>query len=100
MKEAIVLPDGKHDGLKRRKADADRIIELGKDLSKQVRDAGGHIVQRVFNEEPNAAWRDLFVRLAPEEPFVPALAIPDAADIDIEAVLETHYRRGGKRGNP
>jgi exonuclease SbcC len=47
----------------------------------------------------NTIWRDLFVRLAPDEPFVPAFAIPEGNDV-VEAVLETVYRRGGKGGNP
>src|SRR3546814_13564226 len=54
----------------------------------------------LFNDELNSVWRDLFVRLAPEEPFIPAFAIPESVGADIEAVLETHHRRGGKGGNP
>jgi DNA repair protein SbcC/Rad50 len=45
-------------------------------------------------------WRDLFVRLAPEEPFVPAFALPQASDRSVEAVLETIYRSREKGGNP
>jgi exonuclease SbcC len=86
--------------LRRQKADADQLIDLAKDLVKQTREARGRVVRRVFNDELNAVWRDLFVRLAPEEPFIPAFAIPDVAGADIEAVLETHHRRGGKGGNP
>lgn len=86
--------------LRDQKAQADRLIELGKDLVRQTREARGRVVRRVFNDELNAVWRDLFVRLAPEEPFIPAFAIPDVGVADIEAVLETHHRRGGKGGNP
>ena len=82
------------------KAEADRIIDLGKEVVRQTREARGRVVRRVFNDELNAVWRDLFVRLAPEEPFIPAFALPEAANSDIEAVLETHHRRGGKGGNP
>lgn len=82
------------------KAHADRLIEIGKDLVRQTREARGRVVRRVFNDELNALWRDLFVRLAPEEPFIPAFAIPNIRAVDIEAVLETHHRRGGKGGNP
>lgn len=82
------------------KEEADKLIELAKDLVKQTREARGRVVRRVFNDELNAVWRDLFVRLAPEEPFIPAFAIPDGAGADIEALLETHHRRGGKGGNP
>ncbi len=65
-----------------------------------MREARGRVVRRVFNDELNAVWRDLFVRLAPEEPFIPAFAIPETANADVEAELETHHRRGGKGGNP
>lgn len=83
-----------------RKNQADAVIEVAKDLVRQTREARGRVVRRVFNDELNAVWRDLFVRLAPEEPFIPAFAIPEIGGADIEAVLETHHRRGGKGGNP
>ncbi|MEA3045521.1 MAG: repair protein SbcC/Rad50 [Sphingomonadales bacterium] len=88
------------DVMTEQKAEADRLIEMAKDIVRQTREARGRVVQKVFNDELNAVWRDLFVRLAPEEPFIPAFAIPDATGADIEAVLETHHRRGGKGGNP
>ena len=86
--------------IKAKKAEADAVIEVAKELVRQTREARGRVVRRVFNDELNAVWRDLFVRLAPEEPFIPAFAIPEGASGDIEAVLETHHRRGGKGGNP
>jgi exonuclease SbcC len=39
-------------------------------------------------------------RLAPDEPFVPAFALPETTTGQVEAILETHYRSGGKGGNP
>lgn len=86
--------------LKLQKSKADAIIDVGKEITRKTREARSSVVRRVFNDELNAVWRDLFVRLAPEEPFIPAFAIPDASGADIEAVLETHHRRGGKGGNP
>lgn len=85
---------------KGQKAEADKIIDVAKDVARQTREARGRVVRRVFNDELNAVWRDLFVRLAPEEPFIPAFAIPEAPNADVEAVLETLHRRGGKGGNP
>ncbi|WP_294308618.1 AAA family ATPase [uncultured Sphingomonas sp.] len=85
---------------KQRKAQADSIIEIAKDMTRKTREARGRVVRRVFNDELNSVWRDLFVRLAPEEPFIPAFAIPESANADVEAVLETRHRRGGKGGNP
>lgn len=92
--------EGELTQLKAQKAEADKVIDLAKDLARQTREARGRVVRRVFNDQLNMVWRDLFVRLAPEEPFIPAFAIPDSAGADIEAVLETHHRRGGKGGNP
>lgn len=82
------------------KAIADRRIAQAKDLSRRARDQRTAIVRRVFNESLNAIWRDLFVRLAPDEPFVPAFALPESEGGAVEAVLETLYRSGGKGGNP
>jgi DNA repair protein SbcC/Rad50 len=86
--------------LEEAKAEADRRIELAKELARRMREARTNIVRRVFNDELNAVWRDLFVRLAPEEPFIPAFALPASPGAPVEAVLETHYRQGGKGGNP
>ncbi|ANK77433.1 hypothetical protein FA04_32915 (plasmid) [Ensifer adhaerens] len=86
--------------LRGKRSEADGIIDAAKDLVRKTREARGKVVRKVFNDELNALWRDLFVRLAPEEPFIPAFAIPDGATGDIEAILETHHRRGGKGGNP
>lgn len=79
---------------------ADRRISQAKELSRRARDQRTAIVRRVFNESLNAIWRDLFVRLAPDEPFVPAFALPESDGGAVEAVLETLYRSGGKGGNP
>lgn len=85
---------------RQQKAEADKIIDLGKEIVRETREARSRVVRRVFNDELNAVWRDLFIRLAPEEPFIPAFAIPETANAEVEAVLETHHRRGGKGGNP
>lgn len=82
------------------KAVADRRISQARDLSRRARDQRTAIVRRVFNDSLNAIWRDLFVRLAPDEPFVPAFALPESDGGAVEAVLETLYRSGGKGGNP
>lgn len=87
-------------GMTVRKDAADALIADAKDLAKSAREARTAIVRRVFNEALNAIWRSLFVRLAPEEPFVPAFALPGTVAGAVEAVLETHYRSGGKGGNP
>src|SRR3546814_13761753 len=94
-----------HDALeviKRQKSAADAIIEVGKDIARKTREARGRVVRRVFNDELNSVWRDLFVRLSPEEPFIPAFATPESVGADIEAGPGTHPRRGrtGKYAQP
>lgn len=79
---------------------ADQRIEHSRELRRRARALRNGIMVRVFNETLNAVWRELFVRLAPDEPFVPAFALPSTQQESVEAVLETLYRSGGKGGNP
>ena len=58
------------------------------------------IVQRVFTQSLNDVWRDVFSRLAPSEPFVPAFGNPTATRTALELRLETIHRAGGKAGTP
>jgi exonuclease SbcC len=83
-----------------RRQEADRRIAVAKDLLTRAQAVRGNHVRNIFNDELNAIWRQLFIRLAPDENFVPAFAIPQVAGKPVEAVLETHYRSGGKGGNP
>ena len=67
------------------------------------KDAEAHrtrIVTQVFNSSLNSTWRDLFVRLAPSEPFVPAFRVPDAPGEHVAANLETRHRDGRPGGSP
>ena len=79
---------------------ADLRIRQVRDLVNRVRKTRTQIIRQVFNDSLNTVWRDLFVRLAPDEPFVPAFALPNVQAGPVEAVLETHYRTGIKGGNP
>ncbi len=85
--------------LKSRKTEADRRIELAKSLASRTISARSSLVRRVFNEDLNSVWKDLFVRLAPDEPFIPAFAIPNSSG-PVEALLKTVHRNGGDGGNP
>ncbi|MER9375502.1 AAA family ATPase [Mesorhizobium sp. M0491] len=58
------------------------------------------IVKAVFNTSLNAVWRDLFVRLAPFEQFVPTFKLPASDSGKVEAVLETLHRSGKASGSP
>lgn len=56
------------------------------------------IIRREFNDRLNRVWRDLFVRLAPNEPFVPAFRIPDSSTQKLQPKLITEHRDGGQAG--
>lgn len=75
-------------------------MSQARELMKIAQVERSRIVGQVFNDSLNAAWRDLFVRLAPDEPFIPAFALPQTTKGDVEAKLETLYRDGSKGGNP
>lgn len=87
-------------GLHAAKQAGERMMEQARDLLKLAQIERSRVVGQVFNDSLNAAWRDLFVRLAPDEPFIPAFALPQATKGDVEARLETYYRDGRKGGNP
>jgi exonuclease SbcC len=82
------------------KAESERRIEVARELAGRARAFRTEKVRQVFNDELNSVWRELFIRLAPDEPFVPAFALPETTAGPVEAVLETHYRSGGMGGNP
>lgn len=96
----ITRKEGRAERLRAAKERADERIAQARELGRRAREARTNIVRRVFNDSLNAVWRDLFVRLAPDEPFVPAFALPEVQGGPVEAVLETIYRAGGKGGNP
>ena len=87
-------------GLHAAKEAGERAMEQARELLRLAQAERSRVVGQVFNDSLNAAWRDLFVRLAPDEPFIPAFALPQATRGDVEAKLETHYRDGSKGGNP
>ena len=80
-------------------AELDRRRKIMRKLRDAAERARIQIVQRVFTNSLNRAWRDLFVRLAPEEPFVPAFRVPDASE-RVVAMLETVHRDGKPGGAP
>lgn len=58
------------------------------------------LVAQVFSESLNRTWRDLFIRLAPHEPFAPAFFVPEGTGRFKEARLETRHRDGSTAGAP
>ena len=87
-------------GLHAAKEAGERAMEQARDLLRIAQAERSRVVGQVFNDSLNSAWRDLFVRLAPDEPFIPVFALPQATRGDVEARLETLYRDGTKGGNP
>jgi exonuclease SbcC len=79
---------------------AERHRQTGKAMARVAAAARTAIVGRVFNSSLNKVWRDLFVRLAPTEPFVPAFRLPQGAKEPVTAQLETVHREGGSAGAP
>src|SRR5690606_28969275 len=82
------------------KKEADRRIDLAKDLADNARRKRTAIVSQVFNHDLNMVWRDLFIRVAAEEDYVPRFKLPDVSTGRVEAELETIYRTGGLGGDP
>lgn len=78
----------------------ERAMSQARELMKIAQVERSRIVGQVFNDSLNAAWRDLFIRLAPDEPFIPAFALPQTTRGDVEAKLETLYRDGSRGGSP
>lgn len=58
------------------------------------------IISRAFNDRLNRLWRYLFIRLAPNEPFVPAFHIPTEPTHKLEPKLVTLHRADGAGGTP
>ncbi len=79
-------------------------VDIARERSKKVSDAASavrsNIVKKVFSTSLNRVWRDLFLRLAPSEQFVPAFKLPSGSGGNVQAVLETLHRSGKPSGSP
>jgi exonuclease SbcC len=71
-----------------------------KKLREDSQNSRTQIIRQVFNSSLNHMWRDLFVRLAPNELFVPAFLVPDASEPTVTANLTTTHRDGKPGGSP
>ncbi len=58
------------------------------------------VVHRVFTNSLNRVWRDMFVRLAPDEPFIPRFVVPPVSWGELTIRLETVRRDGAVAGTP
>ncbi|MDF0597739.1 AAA family ATPase [Psychromarinibacter halotolerans] len=77
---------------------AAEIRRQGGVLRASVDEVRSRIIRREFNERLNHLWRDLFVRLAPNEPFVPAFSVPTSETQRLEPKLVTNFRNGDSAG--
>lgn len=77
-----------------------KVRERAKTIATAATQVRSGIVRDVFSGSLNKVWRDLFVRLAPNEQFVPQFRLPDQGDGKVEAVLETFHRSGQASGPP
>ena len=80
--------------------EADRRRAVARSVHTAASNTRTAIVQRVFTQSLNDVWRDVFSRLAPAEPFVPAFASPTATRTALQLRLETVHRAGGTAGTP
>jgi exonuclease SbcC len=83
-----------HQALERAQA----LRDQGNAIRNSVDKVRSAIIRREFNDRLNRVWRDLFVRLAPAEPFVPAFRIPESSTQKLQPKLITEHRDGGNEG--
>ncbi len=86
-----------HDAALKRAA---RIRKDGQTIKDAVEAVRAQIISRAFNDRLNRLWRDLFIRLAPTEPFVPAFHVPTEPTHKLKPKLVTRHRAGGGGGTP
>ena len=77
---------------------AQALRQQGISIHRAVDAVRSAIIRREFNDRLNRVWRDLFVRLAPGEPFVPTFRIPRSSTHRLQPKLITEYRDGGDVG--
>ena len=81
-------------------ARASRIRGDSQKIRTQVEAVRSRIIRREFNDRLNRLWRDLFVRLAPTEPFVPAFKIPSEPTYRLQPKLIISTAQAVREGRP
>lgn len=74
--------------------------ESARQLCHAAVEARAAVIRQVFNDQLNHVWRELFTRMVPDEPFVPAFVIPDAAGGANAVNIDTVHRDGTRAGTP
>ena len=77
---------------------AQALRSQGLNVRESVDRVRSKIIRRVFNNQLNRVWRDLFIRLAPAEPFVPAFRIPQSETRQLQPKLITVDRDTNQQG--
>lgn len=84
--------------------DAERAIRAIRDTAGKVElaaaEARASVVSEVFNDKLNKLWRDLFVRLAPDESFIPRFEVPPNATGRLRPVLRAASPTADLGGSP
>ena len=84
----------------RRVKEAKRRQAVARAVHEASSKARAAIVQRIFTESLNDVWRDVFTRLAPSEPYVPAFGLPTSSKTALELSLQTIHSSGEPGGSP
>lgn len=79
---------------------AERIRGSVRQMLTAAADTRAVIVRQVFNEQLNSLWRDLFVRLAPTEAYVPFFEVPKNPSRRLVPIIRTRHRSGATGGTP
>ena len=74
--------------------------ELAKGVAREATLIRAAVVGEALDERLNTLWRELFIRLAPDESFVPAFKMPVEARGPISVQFETVHREGRRSGSP
>jgi len=89
-----------HMSIRGRLAVAQRHRSGAKAIARAALEARTTIARNVLNDRLNRIWRDLFVRLAPSEPYVPSFRLPASDREPISAQVDTVLRNGDRGGAP
>lgn len=75
-------------------------IDLARALMKAAVDVRQSVVAEVFDAKLNDTWRDLFIKLAPGEPFTPKFVVKPRARAKAGAELQVVHRNADRSGPP
>ena len=100
LKQRVIQLDAEKKAWDRCLTEANRRKDVARSVHRAASDTRAAVIERVFTQSLNDVWRDVFTRLAPSEPFVPAFGIPTTQRAVLKLNLETIYKSGGTGGTP